>query len=435
MMFGRQLTLVAVAAALTGAAGSASAQDARQLQDMKRVIEQQQKQIQAQQQALENLRRQVEGMQQQSEQAAKTATQAQDAAARAQKTAEATAQSPQVSAGQAKIKLQIYGQINQMINTANDGKSTKAYFLSNNNSAPRLGIVGKAQYNDDLTIGPQIEVAVKPNASNKVTQTNETDTSADNTFEARKVEGFAISKTYGAAYLGRGDPSTKDIARIDLSGTDVLDFANVGDMAGLFFRTKDGHDLTNTQISKAFTDFDTGRISRVRYDTPTWHGLTLSGSYGEDQKAGAALRWSADDLFGFRTAAGLGVQDPSQSGVENLVSGSGSVLHKATGLNFTLAGGVESANGDNPYFVYVKPGWQHEFWTIGLTSFSVDWQRTDHQPAQNDKGDSIGAAVVQAIAGYGTELYAGFRWYTLDTGDGPSVEDIYVGTTGVRVKF
>ncbi len=144
-MLGRQLTLVAVAAALTGAAGSASAQDAQQLQDMKRVIEQQQKQIEAQQQALEDMRRRVDAMQQQSEQAAKTATEAQDAATRAQKTAEATAQTPQVTAGQPKIKLQVYGQINQMVNTANDGKSTKAYFLSNNNSAPRLGIVGKAQ--------------------------------------------------------------------------------------------------------------------------------------------------------------------------------------------------------------------------------------------------------------------------------------------------
>ncbi len=161
----------------------------------------------------------------------------------------------------------------------------------------------------------------------------------------------------------------------------------------------------------------------------------MSGSYGEDQKAGAAVRWSADDLFGFKAAAGVGIQDPSQGGVENVVSGSGSVFHKATGLNFTVAGGVESANGDNPYFVYVKPGWQHKFWTIGATSFSVDWAQTEHLPDQNDKGDSIGAAVVQAIAGYGTELYAGFRWYTLDTGSGASVEDIYVGTTGVRIKF
>ncbi len=55
----------------------------------------------------------------------------------------------------------------------------------------------------------------------------------------------------------------------------MLDYANVGDIAGLFFRTKDGHDLTNTQIPQAFTDFDSGRQSRVRYDTPKWQGLTL----------------------------------------------------------------------------------------------------------------------------------------------------------------
>jgi flagellar motor protein MotB len=235
-MFGRQIALVVIAAAVITLAegGSVHAQDAQQLQNLQKVIEQQQRQIEAQQKSLEDLRRQVQTMQQTSEQATKSAAQAQDAAARAQKSAETMAATPQVTAGQHAIKLQIYGQINQMINTANDGKSTKAYFLSNNLSAPRLGIVGKVQYNDDLAFGPQVEVAVKPNPSNKVSQTNESDTSADDTFEARKVEGFAKSKTYGDAYLGRGDPSTKDIARIDLSGTDVVAFADEhSDLEGL----------------------------------------------------------------------------------------------------------------------------------------------------------------------------------------------------------
>jgi hypothetical protein len=43
--------------------------------------------------------------------------------------------------------------------------------------------------------------------------------------------------------------------------------------------------------------------------------------------------------------------------------------------------------------------------------------------------------VVQTIEGYGTELYSQLRWYTLDRGDAPSVDDIIVGTLGTRVKF
>ena len=234
-MFGRHAVPVTLAAALLGAAGSASAQDAQQLQNLQRVIEQQQRQIQAQQQALEDLRRQVEAMQQRSEQAAKTATQAQDVASHAQQTAEAaqkSGESPRVTSAEPKVSLEVSGQINRMVNVANDGKSTKAYFVDNNNSASRVRFVGKAKVNDDLTLGPYIEVAIQPNPSNKVSQTNETVSDADDVFDARKVEGIAQSKTYGAVYLGKGDPSAKDIARIDLSGTDVLAYANVSDIAG-----------------------------------------------------------------------------------------------------------------------------------------------------------------------------------------------------------
>ncbi len=390
-MFGRHVAPVALAAALIGAAGSASAQDAQQLQNLQRVIEQQQRQIQAQQQALEDLRRQVEAMQQKSEQAAKTATQAQDAASRAQETAEAARQSAAsqhvVTSGEPKVSVELSGQINRMVNVANDGKSTKAYFVDNNNSASRVRFVGKAKVTDDLTIGPYIEVAIQPNPSNKVSQTNETVSDANDVFDARKVEGIAQSKTYGAVYLGKGDPSVKDIARIDLSGTDVLAYANVSNIAGgLLFRTNDDDDLTNTSVANAFTDFDSGRQNRVRYDTPALGGASLSATYGEDQKSSAALRWGGA-FAGLKAMAGFGIQDPSSSGVDYVVSGSGTVLHSATGLNLTVAGGVQSQNGDNPYFTYVKGGWQTKIFTFGGTAFSVDWQRTDKEPTSDDTGD------------------------------------------------
>ncbi len=438
-MRGRSATLLLIGAVLSGGIGAASAQDAQQLQDLKRVIEQQQRQIEAQQQALEELRRQVEAMQQKSDQATQSAAQAQDAATRAERSAETARQTAEgqhvVTSSQPKVSLELSGWIDRMVNVANDGKSTKAYFVDNANSPSRVRFVGKAEVNDDLTIGPYFELAIKPNPSNKVSQTNETVSDANDVFDARKVEGIAQSKTYGALYFGKGDPSVRDITRVDLSGTEVLAYANVADIAGgLFFRQSDGDDLTNISIANAFTDFDGGRQNRVRYDTPAFGGLTLSGSYGEDQKSSAALRWGGA-FAGLKAMGGLGIQDPSSSGVDYVVSGLGSVLQTASGLNFTVAGGVESQDGDDPYFIYLKGGWQTRLVNFGGTAFSVDWQRTDRQPNEDDTGDSIGLAAVQTIENYGTEVYAGFRWYTLDTGNAPGVNDIYVGTVGTRMKF
>jgi hypothetical protein len=42
---------------------------------------------------------------------------------------------------------------------------------------------------------------------------------------------------------------------------------------------------------------------------------------------------------------------------------------------------------------------------------------------------------VQQFEDFGTELYLGYRLYSLDRDVAPSVEDMNVGTVGARVKF
>ena len=99
-----------------------------------------------------------------------------------------------------------------------------------------------------------------------MSQTNEDGSQKD---EFRKVEAVFKSKRFGEVDFGKGDPATKDIARLDLSGTDILAYAKTGDPAGgLLFRTKDDDDLTTINVNSVFTDFDSGRTNRIRYDTP-----------------------------------------------------------------------------------------------------------------------------------------------------------------------
>jgi len=43
--------------------------------------------------------------------------------------------------------------------------------------------------------------------------------------------------------------------------------------------------------------------------------------------------------------------------------------------------------------------------------------------------------VVQQFEDYGSELYMQYRVYSLDRDVEPSVQDMYVGTIGARVKF
>jgi hypothetical protein len=72
---------------------------------------------------------------------------------------------------------------------------------------------------------------------------------------------------------------------------------------------------------------------------------------------------------------------------------------------------------------------------FGQTAFSVDYGVSKDAPDDGDEGETIGVAAVQQVAGYGLQLYLGFRRYDLDEGDGPSREDIHVGAFGSRARF
>lgn len=392
----------------------------RQLDQLQQLLKQQQQTIDALQQQVQ----QLQGQQTQSQQAV------QDVNKKVEETRQAVAQQPVVQPGRKNVKLALSGFIDRAVNIAADGKNTKAYFVDNANANSRFRLDGTYEPTKDTTVGATIEVAVRPNNSTQVSQTDE---NPGDSFDERKVEGYVKNKTLGDLYLGKGDPSAKDITRIDLSDTDLLAYASVGDIAGgLLFAQDDAY--TTTDVSSAFTDFDPGRQNRVRYDTPVFAGFTASGTYGANEVYSGALRWTGEGA-GFRAAAGVGYSNPNQHEVRQVISGSGSVLNVGTGLSLTFAAGEQNRSGYNPYFYYAKLGWQWDLISLGRTAFSVDYQHTEDRPGQDNSSNSIGLAVVQNLPDWGTELYAGVRGYELAVSGGPDPDNIYVGTVGTRVRF
>lgn len=417
--------LAAGLAALTFAGPAAQAQSAdqggvqRQLEELRRLIEQQQKTIGE----LQNRVQELQGTQE------ATAKQVEQQGEAVRKN---VVDKPQISSTNPRIKVTLGGQVNRLLNFANDGKNTKAYFVDNNYSVSRLLFTGRGQVTDDFSVGTNIELGLSPNNSNDVSQFDE---ESGDKFEERKVEALFKSDRYGQVLFGKGDPATKDITRLDLSGTDALAYAATGDVAGgLFFLTKDGDDSSGIQVKQVFTDFDSGRQNRIRYDTPAFYGVGAAASYSADQKWGGALRWAGTG-HGIKAAAGLGVHNPNNEGDGNIYSGSASALHEATGLSLTYSTAYSDKDEGTGELQYIKAGWQHQFFDIGATAFSIDFGFNKDAPNNDDDGKTVGLVALQNIKQYGTELFMGVRGYDLDQGDGPNTSTIYVGTFGTRIKF
>ena len=330
---------------------------------------------------------------------------------------------PVVSSSQPKIKVSLSGQVepgDQLRRmTATAPRPTSSTTTSRTRDS---GLLGLANYNEDVRFGGLLEVAFSPNNSSDVSQDNE---DAGDLIDVRRAETGVDSKRFGRLWLGEGSAATDNVAEYDLSGIDVIMYAGVADIVGgLQFTDEDG-DLTGLTVADAFFDFDGDRQNRVRYDTPVFGpGLQFSTSAGADQRYDASLNWGGDfdqwsgvEVGPFTTLAAIGISDPSENGVDYRLMGSGSILHNPTGLNLTVSSGMDQADEGDPYNLYGKLGWygdaQHPR-QYGLWRRLHAWQR---RFGARRYGYSVGGAVVQTIEGYGTELYSQVRWYTLDRDD------------------
>jgi len=346
-----------------------------------------------------------------------------------------TAMPATVTSGGDRVKLSISGQINRAVNVANDGYSTNIYQVDNDASNSRVRLIGAAKMSDDLTLGGRLEVAVAPDESSVVSQSNQ---APGDFFSERWAELSLVSEKFGKLSMGKGDTASNNTAEADLSKTDIVLYASIADIAGgMLFREKGGiGTLSAVRVADAFKNLDgLSRLSRIRYDTPRFYGCTLSGSFSSQQRSDLALFWGAEG-YGLQAAAAAAAANPRLDDTGLQYDGSLSVLHVKSGINLTVsAGKQERYTQQDAANLYTKLGWIANLAKFGTTAFGVDYTLSRNLPGNDDQGYSVGAAVVQSIDRFAAELYLQYRIYSLDRKSGPAVGDINVGTFGARVKF
>lgn len=430
---------------LFGVAGAASAVDEKMLERMEQIIKQQQAQIEEQQaqnraqaKAIENLQKQVSAL---SENVVKEATDAAKA-----EVAKASLPPDVIrSKGGDKVSLKVYGQVNRGVLIADDGDSSDAYFVDNANSSSRIGLLGDAKVNDDITVVAKMEFEYKTNPSDGV---NQNDKNPDgSSFNSRWIDAQFMSKRFGTLYLGKGSTASDTTSERDLSGTDVIGYSSIADMSGgILFYDDVQNELTTTTIGTVFSNFDgLSRRNRIRYDSPEFMGFTAGGSLlsdGGDVSLKYATKWGEDWKF----AAAIAYADPQaiDDNTDNQYNGSASILH-SSGVNLTLAAGSKNLvdglfnpNGtfrdDDPSFYYGKLGYRTKWFEIGESRFSADYMYSENLAQDNDEAKSFGIQMVQDFSDWGSELYLGYRLHKLDR-DFSDYKDINSLMSGVRVKF
>ena len=336
----------------------------------------------------------------------------------------------------------VYGQINKGILTFDDGGRSTTYGLTDNdNSSTRAGVKSTTDFDSGWQLFSNIEIDYQPHASNVVSQLdkNASDYSFTNA-NIRKIEVAMFSEKYGRFWLGQGSMASDDTAKAEKSGTRVITYSDISDMAGgSLFRLANG-DLSDVSINDSFSNYDgLGRKVRIRYDTPDFNGFRLKTSYGQDlltsdnPKDLYDVAATYDGEFNDIAIAGAMGYGRDTGADADIFSASASGLHTPTGLSLTLAGGQRSADITGSYG-YVKLGWETDFFDWGNSAFSVDYYDGSKINNSSSSSKAYSIAGVQDIDYWDTELWLAFRNHEYDDDLGDYQDGLAV-FGGARIKF
>lgn len=348
------------------------------------------------------------------------------------------------------VDFKISGQINRAILWGDNGNNNDVKFVDNDNSSTRFRFTGSNDFDKAWKVGIVWEVQMESNSSSDtgggdgVIDIGDNGDTSDVTFTERKMEFYIEHKNWGRLLLGQGDTASNGTSEVDLSGTAVVSYSSIGDMAGGFsFRDENDNRIldsggSNTFIANTFSNYDgLSRRDRVRYDSPKFWGFGLSGSYMNGQTYDVALRSAHQwENFGKLAAAVAFVPGKNQRDNYRQYNGSISFLHNS-GLNLTFSHGNRNfdSNGRNTATNYYgKLGYK-----VGKWAFSVDGNRANRVDQNGDEATSFSGAAVWNIW-ESVQFYGCYRWHKLDrdnenaanTSDPENISAVMIGG---RVKF
>jgi hypothetical protein len=356
-----------------------------------------------------------------------------------QASVEANAPAKMVSSGNDGVNLAVSGQVNRALLLADDGDRSRIFHVDNDNSSTRVRWVGTGPIDDDFTAGAIVEVEFESNTSSAIDIDQDGEVGANN-FSQRHMTVYLDSKSLGRLWLGQGDTASNGTSEVDLSGTSVINYAGIEDLAGGLSFKNAATAAKLVTIGGVYSQMDGfSRRDRIRYDTPKFYGFQASTSLIQGDAWDVALRYSANyEAIDTKVAAAIAYGDGAQRFDLDQFNGSVSLLH-GSGLNLTFASGEQDLTGGtaftrDPSFYYGKLGYQFDPFTIGTTALAVDYGVADDLAATGDEFTSWGLFAVQGIDKIATDLYFGFRNHDLER-TGVVVDDINVAVMGARVKF
>ncbi len=358
-----------------------------------------------------------------------------------------------VRKGNRKVSVKLSGQVNRAILHWDDDTDSDTLFVDNEMSSTRFRITGSASISPGRTAGFRIEADwfIRDNSSN-VTNCAQASISASALHcmadphggvatDMRWQEVWIKDEKFGKVSLGQGDTASNGMTEVDLSGTSVVAYSGQDDIGGNFVYRTTGGRYTTITMGNSYDQLDgLSRGTRLRYDTPSFGGFTLSGSLGADDQNDIALRFKKE-WNSVRCAAAIAYAHDTEEKNDDfeIFGGSASCIHTPSGLNLTVAYAEQDQGRSRDFddeFHYIKLGISRRWNSHGKTNIAIAYGGNQDRITNGDSSTYYGVAIVQNIDSAALELYAAWSHHEYDDKIvGRAYDDLDFFTTGARMKF
>ncbi len=204
-----------------------------------------------------------------------------------------TAMGVAVPAAQA-FDFKASGQVDRAVTAVDNGHRSDIGFVDNAGSNTRFRFTGDQVMDNGMKVGFDYEIAIGNNASADWDVKNAGN--EQNNFLDNRQANIYLEGNFGRFTLGKVDGAANATSEVDYSGLTYLgggvDFADYA--GGLSFWGKNGQVAAgNPKVGQVFNSFDAlSRQNAIRYDSPTFSGVTLSASLDSGHAYELAARYA-----------------------------------------------------------------------------------------------------------------------------------------------
>ena len=348
-----------------------------------------------------------------------------------------------IGSGTDKTKLTISGHVNRGVMVVDDGDDTEVYYVDVGTSESRMTLRGDGKISEDLSVKAVIELRFEENGSDLVSQSTEDAPTAatDRGVGIRHSYLSFSSKKFGTLTTGQASDAGDNVMGADLSGTFLAgtysEFTDIG--YGMAFKTNAGA-ASSVTLGGAWLVGDGTRDDMIRYDSPSFGGLSLHASIAQGERKFYSATYSAA-YDGLKVSAALRYGEGVLTNIDDQVIGSISALHDS-GISATFAFSsadkwetTGTGSTDSVSTLYGKLGYQASLFDVGKSFFAIGYGVSDDSVSNGSELEAFQVGYVQSIDAAATELYLGVTHASFEDSSATTYEDIVTGIMGARVKF